>query len=205
MKRGGGIPAQAKVQLPWVGCRATRFAYGGPFLPRERWTAAADAIRAPDGSDLGSGGAEPRYRLLPLRVGADGVRRVRVGEDILNRCTKCGVVVHVIVALVDHKIAKVECKECGSRHRHRPLEAKKVRASGNRKTRARAAQATPPSPEPDSSRPVRPYLVTETYRVGDRIDHRSLGRGVVEEVVGVTKVRVSFADGTKTLVHGRGS
>ncbi len=130
---------------------------------------------------------------------------MRVGEDILNRCTKCGVVKHVIVALVDRKIVKVECKECGSRHRHRSLDAKKVRANGARKTRARAAQATPPSPEADSSRPVRPYLVTETYLVGDRIDHRSLGRGVVERVASATKVHVSFADGTGTLVHGRGS
>lgn len=133
------------------------------------------------------------------------MKRVRVGEDILNRCTKCGVVKHVIVALVDRKIVKVECKECGSRHRHRPLEPKKVRATGAGKARARAAQATPASVEPDLSRPVRPYLVTETYAVGDRIDHRSLGRGLVERVASATKVHVSFADGVKTLVHGRRS
>lgn len=108
----------------------------------------------------------------------------------------------MIVALVDGRIAKVECKECGSRHRHRSLDPKKSRASGVGRARKRAA---PPAPEPDPSRPVRPYLVTETYRVGDRIDHRSLGRGVVERVVGATKVQVCFADGTRTLVHGRGS
>jgi len=130
---------------------------------------------------------------------------VRVGEDILNRCAKCGIVKHVVVALVDGKIAKVECKECGSRHRDRPLEPKKARSSGTGKPRSRAAKPAAPSVEPDLSRPVRPYLVTETYTVGDRIDHRTLGRGVIEQVASATKVHVSFADGVKTLVHGRGA
>ncbi len=125
---------------------------------------------------------------------------MRAGEDIQNRCTKCGVVAHVIVALVEGKIAKVECKECGSRHRHRSL-VPKTRATGVRKTRA----AETPSVEPDLSRPVRPYDVTESYAVGDRIDHRTLGRGVIERVASATKVQVFFPDGTKTLVHGRGS
>jgi hypothetical protein len=126
---------------------------------------------------------------------------VRVGEDILNRCAKCGVVKHVIVAQVDRKIVKVECKECGSRHRDRPLEAKTATARAARKTRAR--KAAPPRPEPDLSRPVRPYRVTEVFEVGDRIEHLTLGPGIVERVVGATKVQVAFADGTKTLVHGR--
>ena len=130
---------------------------------------------------------------------------MRAGEDIQNRCTKCGVVAHVIVALVEGKIAKVECKECGSRHRHRSLIPGRTRASGAGKTRARSTKATTPSVEPDLSRPVRPYATTETYTVGQRIDHRTLGRGVVEQVASATKVHVSFPDGMKTLIHGRGS
>ncbi len=136
------------------------------------------------------------------RVWDGEAEQLRVGEDIQNRCTKCGVVAHVIVAMVDRKIVKVECKECGSRHRHRPLVAKTTRASDSRK--ARTVKLTKPSVEPDLSRPVRPYLARETYAVGDRIDHRTLGRGVIERVTGSGKVQVSFSDGIKTLIHGRG-
>ena len=130
---------------------------------------------------------------------------MRAGEDVQNRCTKCGVVAHVIVALVEGKIAKVECKECGSRHRLRSLTPGKTRSSAAGKTQTRATKATTPSVEPDLSLPVRPYATTEIYAVGQRIDHHSLGRGVVEQVASATKVHVSFPGGTKTLVHGRGS
>jgi len=57
--------------------------------------------------------------------------------------------------------------------------------------------------EPDFSRPVRSYLVTESYDAGDRISHPTLGTGVVQGSAGVGKVRVLF-DGKKALlVHQR--
>jgi len=57
--------------------------------------------------------------------------------------------------------------------------------------------------EADLSRPIRTYLVTESYNAGDRISHPTLGTGVVQGSVGVGKVRVLF-DGKKALlVHQR--
>ncbi len=38
---------------------------------------------------------------------------MRVGSDIEAVCKKCGDVWHVVIALADRVIAKVECRECG--------------------------------------------------------------------------------------------
>jgi len=60
-----------------------------------------------------------------------------------------------------------------------------------------------PSVEPDLSRPVRPYQMSDTYLVGDRIDHQSFGTGVIERVMGPSKVQVYFPEGQKMLLHGK--
>jgi hypothetical protein len=39
--------------------------------------------------------------------------------------------------------------------------------------------------------------------VADRIEHPTLGAGVVERVLGVGKIQVFFAGGSRVLVHGR--
>jgi hypothetical protein len=56
----------------------------------------------------------------------------------------------------------------------------------------------------DPERPVRRYAVTESYRPGDRIEHPTLGVGVVQGVAGREKVRVRFDDRESVLVHERG-
>jgi hypothetical protein len=53
------------------------------------------------------------------------------------------------------------------------------------------------------SRPIRPYQTSETYLVGDRIDHQSFGTGVIERVMSPSKVQVYFPEGQKMLLQGR--
>jgi hypothetical protein len=57
--------------------------------------------------------------------------------------------------------------------------------------------------EPDFSRPVRGYALTESYDAGDRIDHPKLGMGVVQGVAGPGKIRVRFDEKQSVLVHER--
>lgn len=57
--------------------------------------------------------------------------------------------------------------------------------------------------EPDLSRPVRPYRVTDSYSAGDRIDHPKLGTGVVQGLAGPGKIRVHFDERQSVLVHER--
>jgi len=55
----------------------------------------------------------------------------------------------------------------------------------------------------DLSRPIRRYALTESFAPGDRIEHPTLGIGVVQGEAGPGKIRVLF-DGRKSLlVHDR--
>jgi hypothetical protein len=57
--------------------------------------------------------------------------------------------------------------------------------------------------EADLSRPVRAYIFTESYSAGDRVDHATLGAGVVQGVAGPGKISVLFGDKRSVLVHER--
>ncbi len=133
---------------------------------------------------------------------------MRVGADIENICTKCGDVAHVIVALDKGKIVKVECKECGSRHRNRlpeHLKAAAKKSTGGATRPRRSKTPAGPAVEPDLNRPVRRYRPSDSYEIGDRVDHVQFGTGVVEKIHGSNKVQVFFATGPKKLVQGRPS
>jgi hypothetical protein len=57
--------------------------------------------------------------------------------------------------------------------------------------------------EADLSRPPRQYGIRESYEPGDRIDHPTLGMGVVQLIAGVGKISVLFDEKTSLLVHER--
>ncbi len=137
---------------------------------------------------------------------------MRVGADIGAICRKCGDVWHVVVAVADGRIAKVECKQCGGRHRYKPAGGEAVaprrRTSGAGTAKKAAARGRGrnlgPVVEADLSRPVRDYRPSETFSPGDRMRHPKFGEGIVQAVVGPTKVQVLFDAEQKTLVHARG-
>ena len=57
--------------------------------------------------------------------------------------------------------------------------------------------------EADLSRPVRSYALSESYGPGDRIEHPTLGTGVVQAVAGHGKIHVLFGEKLSLLVHER--
>lgn len=151
--------------------------------------------------------------------------QVAVGKDVEAACRKCGEVWHVIVAVEGGKITRVQCKECMAYHRYRPPEGeervdaepkpKKAAAvrkpsSGAKKPAAAAARGgskktahDEPLVEPDLSRPIRLYKMSEAYEPGDRVEHPKFGQGVVELLSGPGKMTVFFEDGRRTLAHHR--
>jgi transcription elongation factor Elf1 len=152
--------------------------------------------------------------------------QVAVGKDVEAACRKCGEVWHVIVAVEGGKITRVQCKECMAYHRYRPPEGeervdaevkpKKVvaarKSSSPRKPTAAASAAKSggkkathdePLVEPDLSRPIRLYKMSESYEPGDRVEHPKFGQGVVELLSGPGKMTVFFEDGRRTLAHHR--
>ena len=132
---------------------------------------------------------------------------MRVGSEIEAICMKCGDVWHVVIALADGQIAKVECRECGARHRYRGVKVESGSVRGKPTVRATSSRARSVEQKQavtaDESRPRRDFRMTDTYAVGDRVLHSSFGEGVVQEVAAATKIVVLFGVGSKTLVHGR--
>lgn len=129
---------------------------------------------------------------------------MEVGADIDNRCTKCGITTHVVVATPEGKLAKLECKQCGSKHQYRDPNKKKAAAKKKTATRKRAPAApVGPLVEPNLNWPIKQYEVSGTYQPGERIQHKTFGAGVIEQVMGPLKVRVFFEDGQKILIQGK--
>jgi hypothetical protein len=131
------------------------------------------------------------------------------GADVESLCSKCGDVWHVVVAKVGDKIAKVQCKQCGGFHRHRPLpgqepavKAKKSPAVKKGRT-TKTPAADKPSVKIDENKPLRRYAPADRYATGDRIEHPNFGSGVVESSPGPGKIDVFFPGGRRVLVHDR--
>ncbi len=136
-----------------------------------------------------------------------------VGADIESTCRKCGDVWHVVVAMVDGEIAKVECKECKGTHKYKepgsdtksakPKKAKKPKkkalTAAEKKAAAAAKPKTHATVEPDLSKPTRPYKFSDTFESGERIDHVKFGVGVVEDVLDGGKIEVFFPEGRRVL------
>jgi hypothetical protein len=132
---------------------------------------------------------------------------VGVGADIEAECGRCGKTWHVVIAMVDGRIAQVECGECHKRHRLRSAEGARPRphrrTGASPSTTPRRIAAAQPLVTADPNRPPRSYDANESYVPGDRVEHPAFGPGVVERVVGANKVQIFFAGGSRVLVHRR--
>jgi hypothetical protein len=144
-----------------------------------------------------------------------GTRGFVVGADVEALCNTCGDVWHVVVAKLGDKITKVECKQCGKQHRFKPTgdapaanlkPTRTVVARPAAGARASATERAKPAARKDGGlildprKPMRPYAIAESFAIGDQITHPKFGDGVVCAVED-TKIRVNFAEGTKTLLH----
>jgi len=129
----------------------------------------------------------------------------KVADDIESLCSKCGPMWHVVVAKVGDKIAKVQCKQCGKLHRYKSphAESKPKRAPAKKRTKRAKGVVEPPPVEADLSRPIQPYKMTTKFEIGDRVQHPTLGLGVVAELPSPGKMQVSFDGDRKLLVHER--
>ena len=141
-----------------------------------------------------------------------------VGEDIESVCGKCGDVWHVVVAMVETDIAKVECKECKATHKYKPTgEAKKkadeekkaakkktTKKKTTRKPRKSAEPALPEGPRAEANdKPPQKYSIKGSFEIGDRVEHPSFGEGVVDGLPAPGKIEVYFTDGRKTLAAAK--
>jgi hypothetical protein len=131
-----------------------------------------------------------------------------VGADVEALCSKCGDVWHVVVAKVGQQIVKVQCKQCSGYHRYKSPHAapaeKKLPAAIRppREPKAAVERFEKPAVPADLSKPSRPYRASESFEVGERIDHPSFGQGVIE-IVELGKITVFFATGRRVLAAAK--
>jgi len=51
--------------------------------------------------------------------------------------------------------------------------------------------------------PAKPYAPTEKFAVGDQVQHKKFGTGLVQRIVDAGKVEIAFPEGVKILVQGQ--
>ncbi len=127
------------------------------------------------------------------------------GNHTLSRCSKCKETSnHTIVAMVEDRVARVECNVCGSVHNHRNTTAPKPRSTSPRtpaqprKTRAQAQWGNLMA-EADQTRAV-PYHIKTPVKTGYIIDHPSFGLGQILSTTRPNKMEIIFEQGVKLLL-----
>ena len=136
----------------------------------------------------------------------------KVGGDTLSYCTRCkedrG---HVIVAMVDSRPVKVQCKSCQGLHAYKASKGERAPSV----LRSRKPRFSPPKVILEApfeiwekrmkvaqGKPTKAYTVATLFVLGDILQHAQFGLGFVEEVKKGGKIRVVFRAEEKLLVHG---
>lgn len=128
-----------------------------------------------------------------------------VGADVESICRKCGDVWHVVVAMIEGDIVKVQCKECNGLHKYKSsaevaakAKAKKTTSAAARKKAADAKPKSQATIKPDMKKEPRPYKFSEAFAPAERIEHVKFGLGIVETVM-TGKIEVFFPEGRRVL------
>ena len=137
---------------------------------------------------------------------------LNAGKDVDSFCGKCKMTLaHVIIAMKEIKIAKVQCKTCHSIHAYRGDPSLKATKSSTGRTSKPRATTKPKLTanqfeivmhNRDIAR-ARRYRISETFEDTDVIDHKKFGLGAVIRCMEDSKIEVLFRDGPKVLVHAR--
>jgi hypothetical protein len=155
-------------------------------------------------------------------------KKPKTGGEIDAYCTKCKLdLTHRIIAMVDDRVKKVECKTCNSHHLYRRPKTERDAAHANIAARAEKRKVTSPTGGTKAERAARAekaerdqlhtwehaiagkaataftgYRISLSFGQGDLIRHPKFGDGVVVRVMDQTKVEVLFKDGPRTMAQG---
>lgn len=129
------------------------------------------------------------------------------GKEVLSYCGKCKLALgHTIVVMKDPAtIGKVKCNTCGSMHMYKDpaTKTKKVRSRTAKKTTKTVSVGQLWMEEMGkASGKAQPYTIRSKFTVGDIIDHKKFGPGIVQALI-EDKIEVLFQHELKLLVHGK--
>lgn len=131
------------------------------------------------------------------------------GKEVLSYCSKCKLTLsHIIVSMKDAAtIGKVECRTCKGTHAYKDpaSKTKKVkRKSSIPGSRAKSMSVSDLWTEQfgKASGKAKPYTIKTCFEVGELIDHKKFGPGIVQEIID-GKIEVLFQHEIKTLIHNK--
>lgn len=124
------------------------------------------------------------------------------GQNIDSLCGKCKQSTdHTIMSMDAETVARVRCKTCGNTHKFRnpaesvePRKPRTKRGTGEAVTAEMAWQAG----LAEAKGKERDYSMDSKYRIGDIVNHRTFGKGIVLKVY-VNKCGMLFRDGEKLM------
>ncbi|MCT4642806.1 MAG: hypothetical protein N4A33_10985 [Bacteriovoracaceae bacterium] len=128
------------------------------------------------------------------------------GKEVLSYCGKCKLpLAHMIVVMKDPKtIGKVTCKTCGATHAYKDpaTKAKKVKTTKSKAASKKSVNINDLWAQEiaSASGTSQKYTIKTKFAVGDLIDHKKFGPGVVQALVD-GKIEVLFQHEVKILVH----
>lgn len=133
------------------------------------------------------------------------------GDVVEARCTRCRTLTnHIIIALVEGRIARVQCNTCGGSHNYHAPTAPKPRRAAAAKAPAKAAGRTAKGETADllawqqacsSAEPAQAvaYAMDRSFTAGALVNHPTFGIGVVTALQPPNKVEILFQVGRKLL------
>jgi DNA-directed RNA polymerase subunit M/transcription elongation factor TFIIS len=127
------------------------------------------------------------------------------GKNVASYCTKCKVNLdHTIMVMDGDAIGRVRCKSCGNSHRYRnPLVVQKVRKPRAKKGAGEGATADIvwEAGLAEAKGKEREYSMAGKYRVGDIVNHRTFGKGIVMKLY-ANKCDMLFKDKERLMATG---
>jgi DNA-directed RNA polymerase subunit M/transcription elongation factor TFIIS len=128
------------------------------------------------------------------------------GKEVLSYCGKCKLgLAHIIVSMKDTAtIGKVQCKTCNASHMYKDPATKTKKVKSRTTTRKKSISVGDLWMEEmgKASGKAVPYTIRSSFSVGDIIDHKKFGPGIVQMHID-DKIEVLFQHEMKLLVHGK--
>ena len=129
---------------------------------------------------------------------------VEVGKEITSWCTKCREMrEHVIAIIDDNRPKRVVCKTCQGNHLYRPQPPKSRTKSAKKSAQAVETMEWEDLMAAADLDKVQPFRITKPFAVGDVMNHKVFGIGIVIREVDDQKIHVSFQDEIRLLACNR--
>ena len=131
-----------------------------------------------------------------------------LGKDILSYCGKCKMPMGHIIVKVNKSggVDKCECQTCKAVHKYRDPEnpvAKPKTSAKSPSKKAVPVEAVWNEAMSNATGSAKKYSMSEKFAEGSIIDHPTFGKGVVQELIGDSKMTVIFETAVKTLICNR--